>query len=252
MFKNNHNGTTKPGVSSPSPSDSEKAQATNGRKWFDSPLTVNTHLKNRGFRFKCETRLPGVRRLIVIIPNQDVDEVKISRKILSLAFSRRLDVFLVTLVNDSAYESMARRRLVTMMTLLNGSLVNVKVEVVLGKSWVETIGQICADGDIVVCPEELTASSRIGIRKPLGEVIMNKYKLPVVTYAGFFNDEYLNHSWFLHNIPYWIIIITLIVGFFTFELDINLTTMGRMGQILLFLIVIIEIGVIYYWTSISG
>ena len=219
---------------------------------LDSNLTSNESKNESGIRFTNIETPSKMNRLIVLIPDQDVDEVKISRKILSQAFSRRLDIVLVTLVYNAENEYMARRRLATMMTLLRGPQLKVETKVSLGHSWVKVVDQLIQNRDMIFCPAELTELSFLGTRKPLEEILKRGLNLPIVTYAGLYHDTHINWLNFIYHAGQWIILSAILLLFLIFEIDLNLFVMGWKGQILAFIIVIIEIGVFYYWMSIRG
>lgn len=194
----------------------------------------------------------GMNRMIVLIPDQDVDEVRIGRKILSQAFLKRLDVVLVSLVQDPENKYMARRRLATMMTLLRGPLLSVETKVFVGRSWVRAVAQIKRYGDLIYCPAELTDLSSAGVRKPLDEVLKKALSIQVVTYSGFYHNTHTRWPIFFNQLGYWMVVCTIIFLFYLFETNSNFLAMGWTGQVFACIIVTIEIAVIYYWTSIAG
>ncbi len=221
-------------------------------EFLDSDLLSESSQIDVGFRTIKKNSSHTEKRLVVLIPDQDVDEVKISRKILSQAFTKRLDIVLLTLVQAHENEFSARRRLVTIMSLLKGLQLHVETKIALGHSWIKMIRQIRRNGDVIFCPAELMASSRLGIRKPLGAILKDTLHVGVITYSDFYHDTHVNGEIYLHNLIYWIILIAIFVVFFIFDVDLNLFTMGWAGQVIAFMIVIVEIGIIYYWTSIAG
>lgn len=232
--------------------------AVKAKKLTSSDMSVDADLhsgmldRNAAFRPSENDISSPIRRLIVLIPDQDVDEIKISRKILSQAFSRRLDIVLVTLVQNNENEYIARRRLATMLTLLKGPQLIVETKVMRGHSWHRILSPFTQRGDMIFCPVELTESSLMGTRKSLKEALKNGLHLPVVTYAGFYRDPHTKWPTFFQQARYWMILSAIFILFFLFDINLTFSATGWTGQVLTYIIVIIEIGVLYYWTSIAG
>src|SRR5689334_2075533 len=70
-----------------------------------SPLTSNEMLA------QAHKPLPSAQRLVVLVPNVEVDEVELAYRIWSLASPRRLEVLFLSLVGEAREEAQARRRL---------------------------------------------------------------------------------------------------------------------------------------------
>ena len=72
--------------------------------------------------------LTAIQRLIVLIPNLDVDETAIARKIWDLAFPARLSVLLLGLCPNLHEESNVRRRLITIAALIREPRISVEMQ----------------------------------------------------------------------------------------------------------------------------
>src|SRR5512133_920082 len=61
--------------------------------------------------------LPDMKRLVVLVPDQDVDEAEFARKVWALTSGKQVAVLFLTQVANWRYEAQARRRLVTLSAL---------------------------------------------------------------------------------------------------------------------------------------
>ena len=196
--------------------------------------------------------LPDVKRLVVLVPNQDIDVAPFSRRIWSLAFPDRLDILLITLPIDPDYLLTAERRLTTIAAILRDPRLHIETQVFSSRSWLKIARQVWQPGDLLVCPAEQDISTGIGKRTPLGLALASALKAPVYRLKGFYQHPKTGLPHWVKAIPYWVVLLATIAGFFKFEAMVDAAVKGWMGQVLLLIIVAIEIGLIYLWSSLIG
>lgn len=196
--------------------------------------------------------LPAARRLVVLVPNQDIDVAAFARRIWSLAFPDRLDILLITLPADPDYLLTAERRLTTIAAILRDPRLHIESRVFSSRSWLKIARQVYQPGDVLVCPTEQTIAAGIGKCKPLGLALASTLKAPVYRLKDFYQQPAAVLPNWIKAIPYWIVVLATIAGFFKFEAVVNASVKGWVGTILLLVIVTIEVGLIYLWTSLIG
>jgi hypothetical protein len=229
------------------------ADGQNGNNHSQVAAAKKTTLPNQVLRYTDGMRFPQAGRLVVLLPAQDLDGVKISRAIWSLASPRRLEVLLLTIVKDLESELSSKRDLATIGALIREPNVKVNSLVVHEKSWVKAVSRVIRPGDVIVCPAELTAAERGGKRIAMDTALINALNAPVFVVKGFYHEPPHPSFWrFLRPLPYWIVLIAIFAGFTELEMKSDLLTKGWSGQVIFSLIVIVEIIAIYYWTLVAG
>jgi hypothetical protein len=192
------------------------------------------------------------QRLVVLIPEQDVDEIKFSWAIRRLAAPGNVDVLLVSIVHDIEDELAARRSLVTISSLVNEFKYNVDFRVIWDRSWVHAARELASPGDLFICPPEVTI--RTGFRKsePLDSAIARILNVPTQPLANFFTNKKRSIPNVFKRILYWAVIIAILGGFFFLESDASQAATGFIGQTMVVLLMVCELGALYLWTTITG
>ena len=191
-----------------------------------------------------DTNLAPVHRLVVLIPNLDVDEAELAREIWRLAFPPELAVLLLGLCQNVTEEPRARRRLVTIAALTRDQRVPVKVQLEFGRNWIGKLKAVLEAGDIVVCHAE----QRTGIwRQPL-ELALARLNIPMLSLKGFISPIYKSSS-FLRESVFWLVSIAVLFVFFLFQIQILRISEEWVRDTVLSLSVLIEFGLVWVWSS---
>ena len=194
-----------------------------------------------------------VKRLIVVVPNVEVDEAQLSRQIWNLASSYRLDILLVSMVKDTDDCMTATRRLTTVSAMTRDSHFKVEKQVVFSNRWDKVLRQYWQQMDMILCPAEITILNIFGNPVLLSQALSDRLKAPVYTFCGLYKPQHAQKlpTW-LGKLPFWLGFILIVSIFFYFESDVDQLVHGWVGQILLVMLVIFEIGLINIWTLIAG
>jgi len=192
------------------------------------------------------------QRLVILVPDQNVDEIKFSWAIRRLAGPGNLDVLLVSIVNDIEGELAARRSLVTICSLVNEFKYNVDFRVIWDRSWIHAARDLAGPGDLFICPPEVTV--RTGFRKhePLDAAIAHILSVPTEPLANFFTNSRRSIPNIFKQILYWVVIAAILGGFFILESDASQAASGSFGQTMVVLLMVCELGALYLWSSITG
>lgn len=192
---------------------------------------------------------PAVQRLVVLIPDSNVNELSLARAVWLLASPNHLPVALVGICSRRDREPLARRRLATLAVLIRDSNVQVEVEIYSTPNWLEALSSQVKRGDQVVCQAEQRIRSRLVRVQPLAAVIAKRIEAPVVTLSGFYPELRPDPAdgggpWLMDAAPFVVFILISLFQFWLYRLT------GGTAQTLLMLIsVIVEFGLIGLWNS---
>jgi hypothetical protein len=189
---------------------------------------------------------------VVLVPDQDVDAIRFSRAIRSAAVPETADVLLVTAVNNVEAELASRRRLATIASQVRDTDFKVEVRIVWNGSWIAAVREVAGEGDRIACPPEMTVRAGLHKRQPLGAAIARRLDLPVIPLPGFFQTSRPALTQVLVRIGYWAVIVAIVAGFFVLESDASQAAQGWIGQVVVIVLMIFELGAIYLWTAITG
>ncbi len=101
--------------------------------------------------FDGSLRLMNAQRLIVLVPDQVVDDAALARRVWSLAVSRRLTVTYLGLARDADSEMRLRRELSLLQALTKDDRFKVEARPVAGRDWLKVLRAEIRPGDVVVC-----------------------------------------------------------------------------------------------------
>ncbi len=127
----------------------------------------------------------AVRRLLVLVPDEEVNESRLTQVIWLLAMPYNLEVLLVGTVwqGDAAY---TRRRLVSLATQVRDGRVQVETAVYPHKSWLKAIAQTWQPGDLIICHAQQRISIDGWRQQPLANWLLDVHSSPVYILNGFY------------------------------------------------------------------
>jgi len=56
----------------------------------------------------------------------------------------------------------------------------------------------------------------------------------------------------VRRLPFWVGMVIILASFFFLEVDVNRSITDWTGQVILIGLILVEIGLLYWWTSITG
>jgi hypothetical protein len=191
--------------------------------------------------------LTAIQRLVVLIPNLDVDETAIARKIWDLAFPARLSVLLLGLCPNLPEESNVRRRLITIAALIREPRISVEMQLGFGRNWAKSLKNVLHFGDVIICP----ANQQTGILLQPLDVALANLGFPIITLEGFQSQIRRPLLHFIQESIFWMISLAVIFIFFWFQIRISRISEEWARNALLSLTVMIEFGLIGIWNNLS-
>lgn len=195
-----------------------------------------------------DTPLAPVRRLIVLVTEQDWEQADSLNQIWRWAAEAGLDVLLLGLFAHAEEEPPIRRHLVGMAAAIRDSRVSVEIHVGLGDDWMERVRAFWQPGDILVCYQG--EDGGIG-QRPLDHVLRSNfdgpvYLLPARTAAR----PHQPGAW--SNAVSTAGSIGVVVGFFFLQIRIVQLLHDWEQTALLALSVLFEVVLIWVWDSLTG
>lgn len=186
-------------------------------------------------------------RLVVLVPNFDVNEADMAREIWKLAFPPGLAVLFLGLCPSINEEPRVRRRLATVAALTRDVRVPVEVQLEFGRNWIRKLQAVLEAGDIVVCHAE----QQIGLwRQPL-ELALAQLNIPTLTLKGFIPSMPKSPSTFLRESAFWLVSIAVLSVFFLIQVRILRVSEEWAKDTLLSASILIEFGLFWVWNDVS-
>lgn len=136
-----------------------------------------------------DSYIPQVRRLVIIIPNLEIDEVHFSEKILPLLKDSMQAILLFSLIRDPENGTAVDRRLATIGALLRAPDIEIQTRVASGREWAPALNQVVTNGDQILCPAEMADPNGILWHEPLYRLITSQMKVPVAVVSGLYRVQ---------------------------------------------------------------
>jgi hypothetical protein len=191
---------------------------------------------------------PEFSRLVVLVPDRDVDEVAFAHKIWTVLGRQRSSVLFVSLVTNGDYGPGAQRRLVTLAAVAQDVFYQIETRVIFGRSWIPGLNQIVQPGDLVVCHDTQRTRSFLHEDMDLSEMILSRLHTPVYLITGLYPETITPRpSRILRQVVFWGLLVGILGGFFVFEADVDHLTTGWISTFLFILVFTVELLLIWMW-----
>ena len=192
---------------------------------------------------------PPIQRLVVLVPDADVDEARFAAKLWSMASGPGLNIVLLSLVRNTFREASVQRRLTTIAAITRDKRTHVEIRLGVGAHWESLIQSIWQTGDLLVCHAE-QSKSVFGIgREPLAPVLASTLKVPVYALAGFYPELPPELPEGVRQIFATVPLVAIVTAFFFVLAGIQRLTTGLVQTGLFCLSVIVAYGLIAAWET---
>ena len=191
---------------------------------------------------------PGpARRLIVLVPDADVDYAAATRRVWKLAVEMESRILFIGLCKDVADKPGLRRHLITMTAMVQDGKASAEACVEIGTSWIMTVKRNYQPGDLVVC----FTQQRTGLlQKPLSQVLQSGLKIPVYIISGIFSYK---PEWNLHSQAIlWSGHVGIVLAFCLLQFRIVQLPKDGFQSALLILSILPEFWLIWVWNGRFG
>lgn len=192
--------------------------------------------------------LPAFHRLVILVPNADLDEIRLARRIRSMMVLHKADILLLSLVTREGKESLERRRLTNLAAVLRDPLYTVTSKTISSNHWGREIKENLLPGDLLVCLGEQYAPSWGFRSQPLGEALVGRLPYPV--YVLHYTDiKEVPRQSLSHRLVGWSVSIVVILLFLGFDARIVQGAGGWISTLLLGMSLLVEVGILWSWNN---
>lgn len=181
-----------------------------------------------------DDRVAPVRRLVVVVPDADVDESALAQCVWSLASTHEVGVLYVGMIPSPDEDSPARRRLATLAALTRDDRIAVDIQVQPDRDWLRVVQRVWHPGDW---------AALVADRAEWGKTLVSLIAAPVYVLSGF----QIAASRRPRRVPrfvMWTALALTVAGVFIIQALVDRLTSGGARLALLSLSVIVEFGLI--------
>ena len=206
----------------------------------------DTQLQNNSISMSpvSHSGMEPTHRLIVLVPNADLDYAAATRRVWELAGELGAHILFIGLCKETADELSLRRQLVTMTAMVQDGNASAEANVEVGSNWVSIVKRNYRSGDLVVC----FAEQRAGLlQKPLTQILQSNLKIPVYILT----DPSLQppKSTWVSPVIAWSGFIAIILGFCMLQVRIIQLSTDWFQNIALILSIFPEFWLILVWNG---
>jgi len=195
--------------------------------------------------------LPPARRLVVLVPDADLDEAALARRMWTLAAPSSLSVLFLGLVRSTPDEPGARRRLATLSALTRDDRVQVNTTLIVATDWFGALRPLLRRDDVIVCHAEQTLSGWRGVR-PLANQLCQTLRVPVHALNGFYAGEPAQPVHPMRRLVFWGGAVVILAGAFLLQLQISALPKNWVEAAFMILSVVAECALIGLWSRVSA
>jgi hypothetical protein len=192
-------------------------------------------------------------RLLVVVPDHELDEARYAKKARSLADYYQLDIVFLGKLSEINDESYLRRRMITLAGISTTDVISSNFIISYQKRWKSIITKEYKPGDFVLIQKDLLEIHGLFHRFNVSEEISKKFGLNTII-----NNEFIPANpesgivKAILPIIYWIGIMAILVISFVVESSIGQHTFGWIRTLAEISIVGIEIFSLWIWNSIAS
>jgi hypothetical protein len=188
--------------------------------------------------------LPQPRRLVVLVPDREFDEVRLGAVIHRLALHNQAQIHFIALASDPDMDSFLRRRLATLTSLVSDRLISTSARVSYTAAWEQAILEVWQEDDLVVCLEGQHVRGLLFGRRPLGLHLASTLSIPVLVLRGFRLGGEIAPRGGLRELLFWAAALLVIVAFAGLQVFLGRLFAGPAATVMLSLSIPVELFVL--------
>ncbi len=186
-----------------------------------------------------------IRRLVVLIPEGEIDENTLARRIWQLGAGSSLDILFLAQAPYDHQEVYQRRRLASLAYMTSDREIQVQVKVSREQSWSRTLEETQLPGDLLICLENHQTPNHVIWRRPLGKFLSETASVPVYLLAGLKIGLGPYQRQRFNEILAWTSCLILLGAFSGLQIEIVRSTAETTSTLLLCLSVLAEVFLLY-------
>jgi len=187
-------------------------------------------------------------RLIVLVPDSEVDLLVAARRVWELAGAIGGRVRFLGLCNDVTREPALRRSLVTLSAMVQDGRMTIESGIEFGVDWLEVVKSNWRVGDVIACFEEKHVE---WMHRPLNQILESNLNASVYVLSGLSDHDHPRPDW-LSQILVWIGSVGIVAGSGLLQIRIASILRDGVQTTLLILSVVAEVWLIWVWNSLFG
>lgn len=192
-------------------------------------------------------------RLLVLVPDHELDEARYAKKARSLADYYQLDIVFLAKLPEIIDESYLRRRMITLVGISTTDVISSKFVISHQKRWTNIIKNEYKPGDYVLIAKDLLEIHGLFQRFNVTEEFVKKFgSNAIISNEYIAPDPKSGLTRAVLPIIYWIGILAILVASFFVEANIGQHTFGWIRTLAEISIVVIEIFSLWVWNSIAS
>jgi hypothetical protein len=184
-------------------------------------------------------------RLLVLVPDDELDEAKYAKKARALAESLHLEIVFVGMIRSHDTEPLLRRRLITLSGIAGIDAIKSRFIELSYPTWLDITSREFIPGDYILCPEELI---KIRTHSNPGESMQSQYGAKLIVVAGIITPmRKQRFDEILQQVLNWAGILVIMGTAFGLEASFDNQTIGItriLGEVIL---VSLEVGFLWFW-----
>ncbi|MBN1147648.1 MAG: hypothetical protein JXA78_10365 [Anaerolineales bacterium] len=180
------------------------------------------------------------QRLVVLIPDGEIDENALARRVWQLAVGMGPKVLYLALAPGDHQVAYQRRRLAGLAFMTTGNGVRAQTSVSIKNNWPQALEEALHPGDLLICLADHQISDRIVWRRALGEVLAESVAVPVYLLAGLKIGLAPYQRRWIKEMLSWTASLIWMATFFGLQVEIVRSTGGSVSTLLLCLSILVE------------
>lgn len=193
--------------------------------------------------------LQPVPRLLVLVPESEMDIALAAQKICRLARSLDGGVQFIGLCKDAAHESSLRRQIALLSAMVSNEYIPVKSKIEIGNNRLNAVKLEWRNGDVIAY---FSGKSSALSRGSLIQILESNLNATVYVLNGLYHQEEKSKPNWVSAALTWGGSIGLILGFFWLQSKIIQPPQDLAHSILLYISILAEAGLIWVWNSLFG
>lgn len=185
-----------------------------------------------------EASIALIRRLVVLIPSEQIDESALIQQVLKIAQPHKTQVVFVALNSNRVKDEAVRRRLGLMAARVRGSIVSY-TQVLPDTLWLDAIRKVIGTGDAVVMPAGMSSELEIGLAK---------LNLPACLLPDLYPSLATRLLRGLGRLLFEVTPLLIIAAFLWLQIQVSAQTAGAANTMLTALTMVIELGLLVLWS----
>lgn len=192
------------------------------------------------------------RRLVMLVPEGELDEGKLAGALRGLAAPHGLRVLFLARRLNAETEAEQTRRLASLATLTTERTVKTSVHQAAHKDWIKALQEVQQPGDLVVVYPQQPAPGWALRRTSLAAYLGERFGAPVHTLSGLRLESRETISGRTRSLISWSASVAALIFFTWLEMSVGQAIPGGTASIIMIFLILLELGVIYKINDLIG